>query len=351
MAALARSPWARPGVLGVEAARAAAKKVLAKVALGEDPAAERREQRDKDRNTMRALVDDYLATKEPRLRPATLTEITRYLRGPYFKGLHSIGVDSVRRGDVSKHVAAIERESGSGTAREARRALGAFYSWAMTMGHADSNPVINSYRPAEVRPRERVLSNDELARVWKACDDGTEFGRVVRLLILTGCRRQEVGGMRWSEIDFERGTWTIPANRSKNHREHVLPLMPAMRSIIETCPCMVSRDCVFGARAAEGFTKWTLPKPDLDRRSGVTDWVLHDLRRSTATGLANLGTPPHIVEAALNHQSGSKRGVAGVYNRSSYSAEVKAALAMWHDLIRTLVAGGERRVLNFPAVS
>jgi len=146
---------------------------------------------------------------------------------------------------------------------------------------------------------------------------------------------------------LERGTLTISKARSKNHREHVLPLMPEMRSIVETCPRMVSRDHVFGARAADGFTNWTLPKPELDERSGVSDWTLHDLRRTAATGLANLGVQPHVVEALLNHQSGSKRGVAGVYNRSPYEREVRAALAAWHDHLRALVEGGERRVLNF----
>jgi len=331
--------------VGVEAARKAAEKTLARVKLGDDPAAERDE--DKNRKALRGLVDSYLAAKEPRLRLRTFVELRRYLVGEYFQALHNRPIDSIRRADVAACIVTIERKSGSPTAKAARGALSNFFGWAMQMGLAESNPTIGTIKPANSKPRERTLSDDELARVWRACDDGTEHSKIVRLLILTGARRQEIGGLLWSEIDLERGTLTISKARSKNHREHVLPLMPEMRSIVETCPRMVSHDHVFGARAADGFTNWTLPKPELDERSGVSDWTLHDLRRTAATGLANLGVQPHVVEALLNHQSGSKRGVAGVYNRSPYEREVRAALAAWHDHLRALVEGGERRVLNF----
>jgi integrase len=186
--------------------------------------------------------------------------------------------------------------------------LSTFFVWAMQMGLCENNPTIGVIRPATNGARERVLSDAELAAIWKACDDGTEYSKVVRLLILTGCRRAEIGDMRWSEIDLDRATFTIPASRSKNKRPHTLPLMPMMREIVDTVSRMATRDQLFGAHAA-GFTNWTLPKPDLDRRSGVSSpaWTLHDVRRSVATGLANLGVLPHTIEAALNHQSGSKR--------------------------------------------
>jgi integrase len=327
--------------LGAEAAREAARKILARVALGEDPQRERREQRDQDRRTMGALVPKYLEAKEPGLRPATFDEVKRYLTGPYFRPLHKKAIDSIRRGDVSERVAAIERESGAPAASAARTVFHGFYVWCMRMGHTttDANPVANSYRPADSKPRDRVLSDAELARIWNACDDGSEHSKIVRLLILSGCRRQEIGGLRWwSEVDFERGTLTISASRSKNHRQHVLPLMSAMRSILESCLRMASRDCVFGARAAAGFTSWALSKPDLDRRSGIsTAWTLHDLRRSVATGMANIGIQPHIIEQILNHQSGHKRGPAGIYNLSSYADQVRGALGAWERYIALLV--------------
>jgi integrase len=335
-------------VLGAEAARLQAKKILGKVAIGEDPAGDRRDRRDKDRNTMRALVDEYLAAKRKEVRPKTFTEIERYLTGGYFKPLHGMAIDQITRHDVARRVVTVQRESGNATARESRGALSTFFVWCLRMGLCDSNPVNDSVKPADIKPRERVLSDAELSAIWRAAGDD-EYGKIVRLLILTGCRRAEVGDMAWTEIDLDRGTWTIPAERSKNGRAHTLPVMPMMGEIVASVPRMVSRNELFGLRS-HGFTNWTLPKPVLDERSGVTEppWTIHDIRRTVATRMNDIGIAPHLVEAVLNHQSGSKRGVAGVYNRSSYQREVRAALAQWEDHIRALVAGGERKVLAYP---
>src|SRR5262249_45497969 len=147
-----------------------------------------------------------------------------------------------------------------------------------------------------------------------------DFGRIVRLLILTAQRRSEIGGMAWSEFDMDAGTWTLPAARAKNHRAHTLTLPSMALNIIASVPRMVSRDQLFGERAANGFTRWSEAKDELDSCLGeaVQPWTLHDLRRSAATKMADIGVQPHIVEQILNHASGHKRGVAGVYNRSPY---------------------------------
>jgi integrase len=155
--------------------------------------------------------------------------------------------------------------------------------------------------------------------------------------------------MCWSELDLERATWTIPPRRTKNKREHVLPLMPLALDVIASVPRRVSRDQVFGSRSAEGLRHWHA-KAELDRRLGptVAPWRLHDLRRSAATRMADLGVQPHIIETILNHQSGHRGGVAGIYNRSTYEKEKRAALALWADHVRTIVAGGERKIVSFP---
>jgi integrase len=334
-------------VLGAEAARLEAKKILGRVALGENPAGDRRDRRDKDRNTMRALVDEYLAARRPELRPKSFTEMERYLRGGYFKPLHNMPIDQITRHDVARRIVAIGRESGNATAREARGALSTFFVWCLRMGLCEQNPVINAVKPAETKPRERVLSDDELAAIWNACSGDGEYGKIIRLLILTGCRRAEIGDMRWTEMPPDLSSFTISASRSKNHRPHTLPIMPMMRSIIESVPKMATRDALFGQRAV-GFTNWVLPKPGLDQRSGVTDWHLHDVRRSVATKMADIGVQPHIIEAVLGHYSGHRAGIAGVYNKSPYTNEVRNALAQWHDHLRTLVKGGERKLLTYP---
>jgi integrase len=308
--------------LGAEQARAEARKARAKVELGQDPQSDKVARRDKDRHTMRALVEQYLAAKK--VRPRTFVEISRYLT-EHFKSFGNMPVDSVTRRDVAARLVAIKNKSGAATAGAARNALSAMFAWAMGEGLAESNPVIGTNRPETNGARERVLSDDELVRVWDACDDGSEHSTVVKLLILTGCRRAEVGDLCWAWFPPDMSTFTIPAAHSKNGRPHTLPVMPMMRSIIDTVPHMANRDQLFGERS-HGFTRWHC-KSELDERSGVTGWTLHDLRRTVATRMADIGVQPHIIEAALNHQSGSKRGVAGTYNRSPYANEVRNALA------------------------
>jgi len=330
------------GALTADQARAKAKEILAAVALGHDPQAEKANRRDKDQHVMRALVVDYLAAKK--VRPRTMTAITGYLTGPHFKSLHNMPVDQITRRDVATCLLTIKKR-GPALAGAARNTLSAFFAWAMGEGLAESNPVIGTNAPKTNGARERVLSDAELRTIWNACDDGSEHSTIVKLLILTGCRRAEVGDMTWREINFEGGTWTIPPERSKNGRQHVLPVLPMMGAIIDDLPHMATRDQLFGERSSHGFSRWHC-KADLDERCGVTGWTLHDLRRTVATRMADLGVQPHVIEAVLNHQSGSKRGIAGVYNRSPYANEVRSALGTWHDHLRAVTAGGKRKVLS-----
>jgi integrase len=330
-------------VLGADQARAAAKKVLAKVALGEDPQADREGRRGKDRVTMRAVVDEYLAGKQADVRRRTLTGLRRYLTGTYFRPLHNMPIDTVARRDIAARLVAVTREHGSIVAARSRAALSTFFVWAMRMGIIESNPIIGTIQPKAGQPRERTLSDPELAAVWRACGDD-DYGRIVRLLILLGSRRQEVGGMCWSELD--RGTWRLPAGRSKNARAHELPLPPMAIDIIRSTPRMLNREHLFGVHSSNGFSAWDRCKHELDARSGVSGWTHHDLRRTCATKMADIGVAPHVIEQILAHRTGHKAGVAGIYNRSSYEREVRTALALWADHIRTLVEGGERRIAS-----
>ena len=155
--------------------------------------------------------------------------------------------------------------------------------------------------------------------------------------------------MCWSELDLGAGTWTLPAERSKNHRAHTVTLPPAALAIIKSVP-RSDRDQLFGERA-EGFTSWTRGKTALDQRLGdaVKPWRLHDIRRSVATGMADIGIEPHVIEAALNHYSGHRRGVAGVYNRSNYASQVKSALQRWSGHVLDLVEGRESTIIPLHA--
>jgi integrase len=335
--------------LSLEAARKAARKELARVELGHDPQAENAARRQKDGHTVAAVIADYLKAKQPIVRFNTYRAIACYLTGAHFKPLHAMPVDQVTRRDVAFRLTKIAAENGSITAARARAVLSAFYVWAMGHGLSEQNPVLGTIKPEDSKPRERVLSDAEIVALWRASEHDA-FGKIVKLLLLTGCRRMEICGLRWSEIDMETGILRLPPERTKNGRAHTLPLPPMALDIIGAVPRMVGRDHLFGERSDLGFTQWGA-KRELEARLGdkVAEWTLHDLRRTAATGMANIGVQPHIIEAVLNHVSGHKVGVAGIYNRSSYEREVTAALALWADHVRVLVEGGEKKIVPLRA--
>jgi integrase len=347
-----RSPRIKLGdfsFLSAEQARSQAKKLLAQVALGEDPAAAKRDRHAKDALTMRALVDQYLKAKEADLAPRTFVESTRYLTdAKYFGPLHRMPLDQIALKDVAARIVAIKK-LGNATASRARGALVTFFAWCMRQGLCTANPTIGSEN-VETRSRDRVLTPDELVAIWKACGDD-HYGKIIKLLIASGCRRAEIGDMCESEIDRERGTFTIPKERAKTGKARVIPLLPMMLEIIKDVPRMASRDQLFGERS-HGFTAWAKGKRALDQRCGVTNFTVHDLRRSVATHMAEeLAIQPHIVELVLGHEF--RTGVQATYNRAPYSKEIQNAYLCWHEYLKTLISGDERKVIPYipPAVS
>jgi integrase len=338
------------GKLSLDQARTAARKILARVELGHDPAREKATARLKQAHTLKSIAESYLAARTDELRPASYRVTKLYLLGKaYFGPLHSTTVGEITRADVAARIGAIARNSGTVTAGRARSAVSSLFAWAMGEGLCENNPVIGTNKPPDSTPRDRVLEDSELAAIWNACKDD-DHGRIVRLLALTGARRAEIGGLCWSELDLEKGLWSLPKERAKNRRTLVLPLPRLALSIIESVPERVGRDHLFGERAASGFTHWGASKQELDKClvGKVAEWKLHDLRRTCATRLADLGTQPHVIESILNHYGGFRSGVSGTYNRSPYEREMRAALGMWADHVRALAEGGERKVVAFP---
>jgi integrase len=335
-------------------ARRAARKVLAEVALGGDPQGTKAAARREAARTVRSAIDSYLEARQPELRPGSHRIARLYLTGSYFRPLHSLAVDDVTRTDVAAAVRAIVGKHSTVTAAAARRFLSAFFGWAVAEGLLGNgaNPVDGSFSPEGPAARDRVLADGELAAIWHACLDD-EFGKIVRLLILLGSRRQEVGGMRWGELDLDAAIWALPAARSKNRRAHTITLPPTALDILRSVPPRSARDHLFGDRAVDGFTNWGSGKLELDRRlAGAVKgpWRLHDVRRTVATGMADIGIEPHHVEAVLNHYGGHRAGIAGVYNRSGYERAVAAALVRWAEHVLALVEGRAAKVLAFPAV-
>jgi integrase len=219
--------------------------------------------------------------------------------------------------------------------------LSSCFNWCAREGLTDSNPAAFTNKRAEVS-RDRVLSDGEIRAIWNALP-ADDFGDIVKLLALTGQRRSEIADLSWNETDFERGLIVLPASRVKNGREHVIPMSGPVRAILEARQQIYGRDLVFGVRSDVGGFSFSAHKRRLDEAlaGAVTkEWVLHDLRRTVATEMADqLAVQPHIIEAILNHASGHKGGVAGVYNRAQYLAEKKQALERWADYVVALVEG------------
>jgi integrase len=335
--------------IDLDAARAAAKKHFAAVTLGGDPRAEKAEAKARAALKLGPQADRYLEIKKTVLRPNSYNASKRYLT-QHFKSLRGLPIHNIKRRDVAGALSELINQHGTVAAARARSVLSAFFVWAIKEGIADENPVTGTNNPgADMVSRDRVLDAHEMRVIWTACRDD-DFGRILRLLMLTGCRRDEIGGLLWSEIDFDRAMLNIPGTRSKNHHPLNLPLPPAALSILESAPRREGRDFVFGGRGA-AFSAWSYSTLALLARiaeregSALAPWRIHDIRRTVATGMAELGVQPHIVETVLNHRGGHKVGVAGIYNRASYEREVRAALLLWADHIKSITEGDAPKVV------
>src|SRR5262249_19921941 len=318
----------------LEDARKEARRIFGKVANGHDPANEKAERRSAASHTLDATIARYLEAKATELKPRSMVEVKRHLDKDW-QSLHNLAIASVGRANVAATLSAIAKDKGGVTANRARAALSAMFRWAIGEGLCDHNPVTGTNRQEENGHRERSLSDHEIAKVWLAAPQN-DYGSIVRLLLLTGCRREEIGSVRWSEIDLEARTMTIAKERTKNGMEHSVPLPDAALSILQGIRRRGERDFVFGIARDGGFSGWSKSKIALDEAIAFKeDWRLHDLRRTVRTGLGKLGVQPHVAEAVLNHLPPK---LIRTYDRNTYAAEKKAALDQWATHLKTIVA-------------
>lgn len=341
-------------------ARDRARDIFELIRKGIDPLAERRRLIANTETEVSFVyaVDQYLKQARIRLRPTSFSNVERYLFKTW-QHLNERPVASIRRSDVSRHVEKIESDGHPVAARMAAVHLSTFFRWCRWHDMIESNPCEGAKMPNPPKPRERNLSSAEIVRVWNGCEalaathkrkgDNGAFARMVQLLLLTGARRAEVAGLTWGEIDLAATNWTLPKERSKNHREHVVPLADAALAVIGDRPTIAGDDTSLFGRYAS-FSGYSKSKKALDseieKEGPIARWTLHDLRRTFATGCAELGVEPHIIEATLNHISGHKGGVAGIYNRASYAEPKRQAMRTWAEHVMSLVGGGEPKVVH-----
>src|SRR5262249_14629207 len=226
-----RETLGRYPAIGAQHAREWAKEVHAKIALGRDPAAAREQEEQQRAETVGAVLRTYLPAKK--LRPRSRVEVERHLL-KNAASLHGRPVAQVTRRDIANCLAVVTERNRASQANRTRASLSAFFMWCCRQGLIDTNPVAFTSRHKE-EARHRVLSDAELQQVWAALPDN-DYGKTVKLLILTGQRREEVGRLRWSEIDLARGVISLPGERTKNGKPHDLPMSSPVRAILESHP-------------------------------------------------------------------------------------------------------------------
>ena len=325
-----RCTLGRYPALSLAEARALALDFLNKAERGIDPGAEAKTV--SGGPSFAAVVDQFVALHcGQRNRESTRKETERILRSVFIASWGKKRLVEITRGDVLDIMDSRIKSGRPSAANHALAAIRKFFNWCVERGYIDKSPCVGLGLPAKPQSRDRVLNERELCAVWIGAGElGYPFGTMVQLLILTAQRRGEVVGMEWHHLDLASSTWSMPGGTTKNGDPHVVPLSQGVADIIGDVPRLHER-LVFPARGncnatISGFSK---SKRRLDEVSGVSDWTLHDLRRSAATHMARLGVAPHIIERILNHVTGTLGGVAGVYNRFHYLPEMRAALELW----------------------
>ncbi len=327
-------------------ARRQALQIAAAVASGADPQSDRRAARAAANvpaeRTVAEVADEFLKRHtDEKNGPRWAAETRRILERNILPLIGGKAVSSVGKADIRDMLDAIKDRGTPIAANRTLSVVAKLFRWALSRSYIDRDPCAGIAKPATEQKRDRVLSDGELARVWHAAEAMPyPFGPAVRLLILTGARRDEVGGMRWTEVDLAEKVWTLPGARAKNGVEHVIPLSDAAVGILESMPRIGRRDgFVFPMTGLTPISGWSKAKAHLDKASGITGWTIHDLRRTFATGLAGLMVALPVDEKILNHISGSFGGVAGIYNRHAFANEKRDALDKWAARV-VVIAGG-----------
>jgi integrase len=317
----------------VKRARAAAQILAAKVTLGSDPALEKEAAHDGAGDTFKRCLDRYLARPQGRRRERTLQEIRRHLERN-LQPLHRLHIKNLNRRRVADELARLTVENGAVQSNRTRSSLSAFLNWCIGEGYVEANVAAQTNKHEEIA-RSRLLSDAELKTIWRALPEQGDYRDIIQLLILTAARLREISELRCSEIDLDKATITLPPARTKNHKQHIIWLSAPTLEILKG-RARDEREFVFGS-GARGFSNFSKSKRQLDERAKLkAPWVIHDLRRSAATGLAKL-VQPHIVECVLGHVVGFRAGVSSVYNQHAYEDKKRHALDLWGTHISGLV--------------
>lgn len=354
---------------GLVDARKAAGKAARDISERRDPGAEKIAARkaSQDRTDLVGeLLDTFITRHVDKKKDSTAAEMKRLIEREVRPAWGTKKIHSIARRDVIDLLDGIVARGAETTANRVLALVRKFGNWSVERGIIDSSPVAGVKAPSEENARDRVLSDDEIRWLWAATETGM-MGHAVRLMLLTGQRRGEVVGMGKNEVKAG-DVWYIPANRTKNGVANAVPLAPVSQDIITALPKLKDKDLIFTSTGDTPISGWSKFKLSLDKAMlkiaqeeaeergddpaviSLPQWQLHDLRRTAASGMARLGQPVHVVEALLNHKSGTVSGVAAVYNRYDYADEKRRAAEAWANYLDKLINGKPDNVRELRAV-
>jgi integrase len=313
--------------LSLAQARQIAREWREDISKGVDPkvkeAEKLREEARRHADTFAAAFAVYAEEKLGRLR--TGAESVRTIERHAMDVWGQRPISEIRRADVKELIRNIHKFAPVAGTR-LLSLLKTFFAWAAEEELLEASPAAAVKPLADEVKRDRVLTDAEIRAVWHACGDLGVFGRAFRFMLVTGQRRSEVGGMTWSEIDRDKRLWALPKERAKAGRKHEIPLSSLAMSILDDCPELNQYVFTTGRLTATPVSGWSKAKAALDKKTDVSDWHVHDLRRTCATNLAKLGIDRIVISKLLNHAEG---GVTSIYDRHARDDEKRAAMDRW----------------------
>lgn len=335
--------------ISVKDARILAKKAALSVASGVDPAAEKKrlriaERTPADLDKVETVAATFIKRHVAGLAPATQREVNRIMEKEIVRAWRGRKLSTIGKPEIHNLLDSITDRGAPIYANRVLMWLRALSNFAIGRGLIEVNPCVGIDMPAAEIARDRVLSDSELTALWEAAGAlPSPYGAFVFVLTLTGQRRNEVSEMVWPEMDFAAKLWTLPGSRAKNGKEHSIPLSDAAIAILKAIPRIKGCDAVFTVNGRNPIKGHHLVKRRLDKLmpKETPPWVLHDVRRTVATGMASLGVALPVVEKLLNHVSGSFAGIVGVYQRHDYAEQKRVAMELWAGHVKAIVSGME----------
>jgi len=325
--------------MGLGEARAAWREAHRLVGQGESPIGRRPASAD----SFATIVEEWLQRDQGKNR--TAQEVRRAIDRNVLPVWRDRPIATIKRRDVIELIDAVADRGSPIMARRLYAYLHRLFRWCVGRDIVEVNPATDLPLPGAETKRDRVLTDAELIKVLKACNTiGWPFGPVVRLLVFTGARKEEINSLRWSEIDG--ACIRLSGDRTKSATPHAIPLAPEVAAILKGLPHMAGAGFVFTIGGRVPLGGWSKAKDRLDEISGVREWRLHDLRRTVATGMQRLGFNLQVIEACLGHVSGSRAGIVGVYQRHSFDDEKRQALEAWARHVEQIASGKPAKVVQ-----